>query len=98
MLTVTVLMLVGIFLGLKVVPERFQKANGRLQLVLIALLIFCMGVGLGSNPDFFSSLAKVGIQAVLFAVLPAAGSAVCVYFATKYWMKGADENDSSGSH
>jgi len=80
-------MAVGMFLGLKVIPEKYQKINGMLQYVFIAVLIFCMGAGLGSNPSFFAELQSVGLKALMFAILPIVFSVICVYILTKLMFK-----------
>lgn len=87
MLKVLACMAVGVFLGFKVVPEKYQKFNGMLQYVLIAVLIFCMGAGLGSNPAFFQELQSMGFQALLFAIIPIVCSVLGVYFITKLVFK-----------
>ena len=87
MVSVLVCMAVGIFLGLKVIPAKYQKINGLLQYVFIAVLIFCMGAGLGSSPTFFEELAHMGLQALSFAAIPIALSVAGVALVTKYILK-----------
>lgn len=87
MIKVLACMAIGVFLGFKIVPEKYQKFNGMLQYVLIAILIFCMGAGLGSSPTFFEELQSMGFKALLFAAIPIACSVIGVYFITKLVFK-----------
>ncbi|RPF48053.1 putative permease membrane protein [Hydrogenoanaerobacterium saccharovorans] len=87
MITVLVCMAVGMFMGLKIIPEKYQKINGMLQYVFIAVLIFGMGAGLGSSPTFFADLQNVGLKSLMFAVLPIVFSVICVYILTKNMFK-----------
>ncbi|MCI8649672.1 MAG: lysine exporter LysO family protein [Anaerotruncus sp.] len=91
MFEVLLFMIVGMLLGLKVFPERLQKYNSWLQTVVVCVLIFLMGVGLGKSPTFFADLASVGGKALIFAVLPALLSIVCVYLLTRYLFKGEEK-------
>lgn len=87
MVKVLVCMAIGILLGFKVVPEKYQKLNGMLQYVLISILILCMGAGLGSSPTFFDELQSLGFQSLLFAAIPILLSVIGVYFVTKFVFK-----------
>ena len=48
----------------------FKLIIGKLQLICTALLIFSMGVSLGSRDDFFSDLSQLGLESLIFAVIP----------------------------
>lgn len=83
MFTVLACMAAGMFVGLKFFPDKYQKMNGLLQYIFIAILIFCMGAALGGNPAFFDDLKSVGLKSLLFAVIPIVCSVAAVYFITK---------------
>ncbi|MEF9852873.1 MAG: LysO family transporter [Hydrogenoanaerobacterium sp.] len=83
MFKVLVCMAAGMLVGLKLFPDKYQKINGMLQYVFIAILIFCMGASLGHSPTFFADLQSVGLKAVLFSVIPIAFSVIVVYIITK---------------
>ena len=53
------IMCAGVLVGATVFPARLKVWNSRLQVAMTALLIFPMGVGLGSRPGF---LAELGDQ------------------------------------
>ena len=83
MFKVLACMAVGMVFGLKFFPDKYQKINGLLQFIFIAVLIFCMGAALGGNPLFFVELHKLGFKALVFAVIPIVFSVLAVYFVTK---------------
>ena len=79
MLTLAIMLAGGVigFIGL---PKRVHAVNLKVQVACTALLIFAMGVSLGSREDFFRELAAMGWEALVLSVLPIAGSTICVYF------------------
>ena len=58
-MTTILIMFAGVLVGATVFPARLKVWNSRLQVAMTALLIFTMGVGLGSRPGF---LAELGDQ------------------------------------
>lgn len=74
-----VIMCLGVLVGATVFPERWKGWNSRLQTASTALLIFTMGVGLGSRPGFLGEIAEMGLTALLLAAAPAALSVAVVY-------------------
>ena len=86
-MVVLMIMAVGVLIGFKWFPERFQKLNGQIQVLSIVVLIFCMGVSLGNNPTFIEDLFSLGYKSLVFAVLPIIGSIVIVYYLTKKILK-----------
>lgn len=90
-------MAVGWFIGYKFFKEKYVTANSMFQTICVALLIFCMGVSLGSRPTFFDDLADLGISAVIYSVIPIVFSIICVYFLTEITLnrKGESEDDNN---
>jgi uncharacterized transporter YbjL len=80
-------MAVGVLVGLKFFPEKYKKYNNWFQLGCTALLIFLMGVTLGSKENFFEQLSELGLQALILTVLPILCSAAVVYLLTRNWDK-----------
>ena len=72
-------MAAGVLAGFLAFPQRLQPLNVRIQVLCTAVLIFSMGVSLGSRPDFFPSLKTIGIQSLTLAVLPILLSVAVVY-------------------
>ena len=88
---ILIVMAIGIVIGYTCFPIQWSKANSWLQLVCTAVLIFCMGVSLGSRPDFFQEMAELGIDSLVFALVPIAFSVFLVYVLTKKFMKNQEE-------
>lgn len=83
---ILVIMVVGIVIGYKFLPEKYYKLNSRLQLACTILLIFAMGVTLGQRENFKEEILGMGLDSLLLAVLPMIGSALLVYGLTT-WAK-----------
>lgn len=86
-MAILMVMAVGILIGFTCFPIQWSKPNAWLQLVCTAVLIFCMGVSLGSRPDFFSELAELGMDSLVFSLVPIAISVLVVYILTKKFME-----------
>lgn len=93
MLTIAVMCL-GALVGATVFPQKLKLWNSRLQTAAIALLIFTMGVGLGSRPDFLSELAEIGLESLVLAVVPAALSVAVVYPLSQKFLAKAEQTDT----
>lgn len=92
MLTIAVMCL-GVLMGATVFPEKLKKWNSRLQTAATALLIFTMGVGLGSRPDFLSEVGEIGLESLVLAVVPAALSVAAVYPLSRRFLEKRRETD-----
>lgn len=57
---ILVIMMLGVVIGMKLNLKKTLKVNGVLQIVLTGILIFIMGVSLGSRENFFNELAELG--------------------------------------
>ena len=55
---ILVIMMLGVVIGMKLNLKKTLKVNGVLQIVLTGILIFIMGVSLGSRENFYG-LTKV---------------------------------------
>lgn len=73
-------------------PDKWQAYNNKIQVVSIIVLIFCMGVNLGSNDNFMDKLLGLGFKGFIFAIIPILLSIGVVYLLTKQFMK-EKEND-----
>ncbi|MGL4361858.1 MAG: LysO family transporter [Cellulosilyticaceae bacterium] len=83
---VLLMMCVGILIGMKCFPEKWGKYNNYIQLCSIIILIFCMGISLGANPDFVNQFIKVGVKGAIFAIVPIVFSVGGVYLLTQKFM------------
>lgn len=73
------IMCLGVLIGATVFPKKLKSLNSALQTAATALLIFTMGVSLGSRPGFLSELTEIGLQSLTLAVAPAALSVAVIY-------------------
>lgn len=94
MLTLAV-MLLGVLAG-RFFPAAHKSKNEKLQLACTLALIFAMGVSLGSGGRFFSDLAFIGGQSLLFCLVPTAGSIAAVYLLSRRFMDGAGAGAGEG--
>ena len=63
---VIVIMCIGVLAGKFLLPRNLNRWNQILQVVCTLLLIFSMGVMLGSRENFLEELSALGIQSVIF--------------------------------
>ena len=62
--------------------------NINLQLAATLLLIFSMGVSLGSRPGFMKEIVSIGFTSFAFAALAIVGSILVVYPLTRKYLVG----------
>ena len=90
-MTTLIIMLLGMGAG-RFFPASKKKLNEQVQLLCTLLLIFSMGVLLGSRENFLEELSTLGIQSVIFFLLPSVGSVLLVYPLTRRFL----ENKKTG--
>lgn len=81
MLKIVMIMLCGIGTGY-LLRNKKMRAIGRVVTMLIWLLLFLLGIEVGSNPRIVNGLQTLGLEAI---VLTLAGSAGSVLFAWALW-------------
>lgn len=84
------IMCLGVLVGATVFPDRLKKWNQRFQTAATALLIFTMGVGLGSRPGFLAEIGEMGLESLVLALVPAALSAAVVYPLSRRFLEKKD--------
>lgn len=89
---VEIIMFVGVLIGYFFSPKKFAGFNARLQMVCTAVLIFSMGVSLGSRESFFEELAELGFESAIFSIVPVIFSVIAVFLLTKRFMKPKKED------
>lgn len=96
MISVLFFMAVGMFVGAKLFPAKLQKINSIIQQICVFLLIFSMGVSLGSGPTFWEDLKSVGWESAVFALATIGGSILFVALLTRHVSRdeGEDQQDS----
>ena len=90
---ILVIMMLGVVIGMKFNLRKTLKANGVFQMILTGILIFIMGVSLGSRENFFQELAELGWKSVIYMLAAVAGSIVIVYILTKLFMKDKGDKE-----
>lgn len=90
------IMCLGVLAGATVFPRALGKWNQRFQTAATALLIFTMGVGLGSRPGFLAELGEMGLDSLLFAAVPILLSVAAVYPLSRRFLekREGEEEDS----
>ena len=91
----TLIMLVGVIAGYFMLrlknstQKNIAALNGKVQVIIVALIIFIMGVNLGSIDDFAQKMLTMGVQSLIFAIIPTAFSVGVVYFfSRKFIIRG----------
>ncbi len=84
---VIIILLIGVLIGAKFFPISLKKWNEKLQIILIAVLIFAMGVSLGNRDNFIEELLTLGFKSLILAIIPMILSAYLVYLLTKKFFK-----------
>ena len=95
-MTTILIMFAGVLVGAAVFPQNLKKWNSRLQLGMTALLIFTMGVSLGSRPGFLEELGAIGLKSLIFALLPILFSVALVYPLSKRFLERPEEGEDGG--
>ncbi|MBI5955944.1 MAG: LysO family transporter [Chloroflexi bacterium] len=70
----------GVALGLAgVIPEKLAPWAGRIAMAGLAVLLFTMGAGIGTDGQLLDNLPVMGTQALILALAAAGGSIVLVW-------------------
>ena len=81
------IMCLGVLVGKFFFPEGWKRINEILQTVCTVLLIFAMGVMLGSREDFVSEITVLGSQSIIFFLIPTVFSVIAVYPLTRIFLE-----------
>lgn len=92
---ILLVMCIGVLVGKFLIPGKAKTANEYLSLLCTFLLIFSMGVTLGSDDNFFEELSALGVTSFLFFLIPTSLSIVLVYLLTRHFMQKKD-TDAQG--
>jgi len=76
---ILIYLVIGILLGLFVLPSKVKKANGALQQVSMVAALFFMGVSLGMQPNLVQDLREAGIVAFFISIATIAGSVLLTW-------------------
>jgi len=88
MITVLVLMTLGIIIGWFLHhKEKFLSVTGKLTNWAIYILLFLLGVSVGTNDQILNNFDKIGLQAILITLLAVAGSVLVSWLTYHYFFK-----------
>ncbi|MDM8160092.1 LysO family transporter [Labilibaculum sp. K2S] len=68
---------IGLFIGNR---PKIIKIIGILTSFSIFLLLFLLGIGVGTNKQILNNLHSIGIQALILTIGAVLGSLICAYF------------------
>ncbi len=81
-------MTIGIALGFFISKnENFIKINDKLVTWAIYLLLFLLGIDVGTNKDIINNIHTIGLQAIVITIGAILGSLVCAYIVYKLFFK-----------
>ena len=83
MLIVVSLMLCGIAVGY-MLRNKNMRIVSRIITVLIWLLLFLLGIEVGSNPRIVMGMQTLGIEALLLTIGGSIGTTLCAWLLWKY--------------
>ena len=83
---VIIIMCAGILVSKIFFPVKWKRINEFLQTICTMLLIFSMGVLLGSRNDFLSEIGSLGSRSFLFFLIPSVFSVLAVYPLTRIFL------------
>lgn len=79
MFTVISIMFAGIAIGFLLRKVSVLQKIGKLISYTIYLLLFLLGISVGSNPDIVNNLSSLGLQAFLIAFAATLGSVLAAW-------------------
>ena len=75
MISILVVLSAGIFVGFLLVGRPiWHKRNNNLMTLAIYVMLFLLGISVGTNREVISNLAKIGYESLAIAVASIAGS------------------------
>lgn len=88
---VILIMCLGVLAGRRFFPRRWKTLCERLQVICTLVLIFCMGAMLGRRPGFLQELGQLGLESLVFCLVPVAFSILFVYLLTCRFLNGREK-------
>lgn len=90
MITVLAILCLGIALGIYLRgKEKLQKLNDKLTNWAIYLLLFLLGISVGTNNDILNNLDTIGLNAAIITLGAVAGSVLLAYVVYKLFFKAS---------
>lgn len=80
---ILIIMFIGILIGRFFVSQKLKKFLEKLQIVIVMVLIFVLGVGLGRRDGFINELTTLGFNSFIYFLIPTGLSVFATYVVTK---------------
>lgn len=88
MWSIIIALLLGLIIGwLDILPKNLPSWTDKGMILGLILLLFVMGLGIGSNQEILRSLNTLGLKAFLIAGASIFGSVLAVLSLKKYILK-----------
>lgn len=92
MITVLVIMVAGMILGyLLKEKKKFLQISEKLTTIIIFVLLFMLGIGVGLNEKVISSIDTIGWQATLITAGSILGSLIFAFIIYKFFFTTKNE-------
>jgi uncharacterized membrane protein YbjE (DUF340 family) len=79
------ILLIGATIGFLIRKrEKLISLSNKLQIYVIGVMLFCLGVSIGNNPLVMSKLSEIGIKSLLLAILVVLFSAILAFIFYKF--------------
>lgn len=82
------IMLTGVLVGYVFRKHSFIQETGKLISVTIFLLLFLLGIAVGTNTEIINNLSVLGIQAFLISFAAILGSVIAAWILYRFVFKG----------
>lgn len=92
MISIFFFILSGVLVGYLIRKRTFVKHVSSIISVIIVLLLFFLGVAVGSNRQIIESFATIGFDAFAIAFAATMGSVLCAWFVYNRFFKGEKKN------
>lgn len=76
---------------LGLLPQFIQKRMGQISTSALFLLLFSMGIAMGSNPEIIANLPKLGGKALVLSISAIIGSVLFVWLGVRFSSKNTTE-------
>jgi uncharacterized transporter YbjL len=78
--TVSLGIIIGLFLKW---TKNMTLINSKFQVIGLSVLLFLMGVSIGSNPEIVRNLSLIGLKSMTFSILTVFFSVLMIYLASQ---------------
>ena len=87
MLSIFIVILSGVTVGYLIRRRTYIKHVGSIINVIIVLLLFFLGIAVGSNRQIIESFATIGLESLAIAFATTLGSVLCAWFVYNRFFK-----------